>query len=54
MARQNELDRAVSILTKNYENAKRLKFVYNPIAWALYYTWKYFDKHRNRGEEVER
>ena len=31
------------ILREKYEEGKRLAFVKNPLAWALYQTWKAFD-----------
>lgn len=35
--------KAMSILDKKYREAKKLTFVKDPLAWALYYTWKEFD-----------
>lgn len=35
--------KALSILDKKYREAKKLPFVKDPLAWALYYTWKEFD-----------
>ena len=35
--------KVVSIFDKKYAEAKKLPFVRNPLAWALYYTWKEFD-----------
>lgn len=35
--------KAMSILDKKYAEAKKLPFVRNPLAWALYHTWKEFD-----------
>lgn len=35
-----ELKKAVKLLHENYAKAKSLAFVYNPIGWALYHTWK--------------
>ena len=35
--------KAMSILDKKYAEAKKLQFVRDPLAWALYHTWKEFD-----------
>nr|DAG60508.1 MAG TPA: hypothetical protein [Caudoviricetes sp.] len=35
--------KAVSILDKKYAEAKKLPFIRDPLAWALYHTWKEFD-----------
>ena len=48
---KNEFEYAVDVLKKNYTNAQRLPFVRSPIAWALYQTWKYFDRRISRGEQ---
>lgn len=31
-----------------YERAKRLPFVVNPLAWALYQVWKIADRGKRR------
>ena len=46
MPRLPELEYAIKILKKNYERAKKLEYVRDPISWALYYTWVYFDRRR--------
>ena len=35
--------KAMSILDKKYAEAKKLPFVRDPLAWALYHTWREFD-----------
>ena len=35
--------KAMSILDKKYAEAKKLPFTRDPLAWALYLTWKEFD-----------
>lgn len=35
---------ALGILEATYEKAKLLKHVMNPVAWALYQTWKTVDR----------
>ena len=39
-----ELDKVIKELQKQYERAKKLEFVRNKIAYALYQTWKVFDE----------
>lgn len=35
--------KAMSILDKKYAEAKKLPFIREPMAWALYHTWKELD-----------
>lgn len=35
--------KALSILDKKYAEAKKLPFIRDQLAWALYHTWKEFD-----------
>ena len=35
--------KAMSILDKKYAEAKKLPFIRDPLAWALYHTWKELD-----------
>lgn len=42
-------EKAVFLLQKQYEKAKRSPFVKKPLAWALYQVWKIADKE----DEVE-
>lgn len=37
------IDDAIEELKHKYEEAKKLEFVYNPVAYALYHTWKKYD-----------
>ncbi len=39
-----ELNSAIKILTSEYEKAKKNGWIKNPIAYALFQTWKIFDK----------
>lgn len=41
-----ELEKAVRILEKEYEQAKKNPYIRNPIANALYHTWKQLDERR--------
>lgn len=38
------LNRATKLLEKEYENAKKLEFVQNPMAYALYKVWQKADR----------
>ena len=40
------LEEAIHLLESEYEQAKRLDFVINPIAYALYQVWKKVDRKR--------
>lgn len=35
--------KAMSILNKKYAEAKKRPFIRDPLAWALYHTWREFD-----------
>ena len=35
--------KAMSIRDKKYAEAKKLPFIRDPLAWALYHTWREFD-----------
>lgn len=37
------LEKAIELLKKEYDKAKSLQFVKNPIAYALYQVWKTAD-----------
>ena len=39
-----DLDRAIKVLKAQYEKAKTIGWIRNHIAYALYQTWKIFDK----------
>lgn len=41
--RKTELEKAIQALSEEYNKALGLDFVLNPIAYALYRTWKQFD-----------
>ena len=38
------LNKAKKLLEQEYENAKKLEFVQNPMAYALYQVWKKADR----------
>lgn len=42
------LAKAIKRLKEEYERAKKLEYVNNPLAFALYYVWKEADNERNK------
>ena len=48
------LDQAKQLLDEEYERAKSLDYVINPLAYALYQVWKKVDKKRRKNESTER
>ena len=38
-----ELTKAIKVLKEQYKKAKKIDWVRNPIAYALYQTWMIFD-----------
>lgn len=41
-----QIDKAIELLQEEYERAKTLEFVRDPVAWALYQVWKKADERR--------
>ena len=39
-----KLDKAIKYLHEQYDKALKMDYVKNPLAWALYQTWRYVDK----------
>ena len=46
-----ELEEAKKMLEEQYARARNLKYVRNPIAFALYHTWKKFDAKKRKSVE---
>lgn len=44
------LEKAIEILRAEYERAVKLEWVHNPIAYALYQTWKKADERSKKDE----
>ena len=42
------LKKAIRLLETEYEEAKRLAFVHNPLAYALYRVWRMADADQPR------
>ena len=38
-----KFETAIKLLKEHYERAKKLEYVHNPVAFALYQTWKEVD-----------
>lgn len=41
------LEKAKQLLDEEYERAKRLEWVHNPLAYAIYQVWKKADAKRS-------
>jgi hypothetical protein len=39
-----ELDKAIIFLREQYERAQRIEYINDPLAWALYQTWRHVDE----------
>ncbi len=44
MKKDMTFDDVIELLKEQYERAKQLSFVLNPLAYALYHTWKIYDE----------
>ena len=40
------LKKALKLVESEYEKAKKLDYIYNPIAYALYPVWREADAHQ--------
>lgn len=49
-----DIEKAIKELRKQYEYAKENLFVRDPLAYALYKTWKKFDEKRLKRADYER
>ena len=45
----SELDKAIQFLREQYERAQRIEYIHNPLAWALYQTWRHVDEPQKEG-----
>lgn len=46
------IDEAKKLLDEEYERAKLLEYVINPLAFALHQVWKNADKERSENERT--
>lgn len=42
-----EFGHAIDVLKEEYEKTRNNPYIQNPIAWALYHTWRRIDSRRN-------
>ena len=42
-----EFGHAIDILKEEYEKTRNNPYIHNPIAWALYHTWRRIDSRRD-------
>ena len=49
-AEKMTFDEVVELLKLEHEKAKKLEFVKNPLAYALYKVWKMIDKKKGGAE----
>ena len=47
----SELDKAIKYLREQYARAQRIEDIRNPLAWALYQTWRHVDEPPQEHEE---
>lgn len=45
------LKKAIKLLETEYERAKKMEYVRNPLAWALFQVWKKADSEKGGEEE---
>lgn len=50
---RHELRKAVKLLMKNYDRGLNSDYVRNPVAWALYQTWKEMDGGAGNGNATD-
>ena len=48
-----DLEKALKMVETEYECAKKLNFVFNPLAYALYQVWKIADKQKGGEGECD-
>lgn len=50
---KTKLKKAQEVLEKEYEIAKTLEYIKDPLAWALYETWRIFDRANEEAAREE-
>lgn len=48
------LEKAIDMLKKEYELAKKQGYIRNPIAWALYKVWRAADRMKGENHETQK
>ncbi len=46
------IEKAITLVRKEYENAKKSSFVQKPLAWALYQVWKKADSEQPKEKSM--
>ena len=41
-----ELEKAIRVLQQEFEETRNNSYIHNPVAWALYHTWKRIEENR--------
>lgn len=47
----SEIEKAINLLKRMYDVATTLPCIQNPVAYALYQTWKVYDQKSRRAKE---
>ena len=48
----DELFSAFYLLYKNFQDAKKKKYIYKPLSWALFQVWKFYDSTEKKREDM--
>lgn len=48
------LEKAIDMLKKEYELAKKQGYIRNPLAWALYQVWRAEDRMKGENHETQK
>ena len=48
------LEKAIDMLKKEYELAKKQGYIRNPLAWALYQVWRAADRMKGENHETQK
>lgn len=41
-----ELEKAIRVLQEEFDETRNNSYIHNPVAWALYHTWKRIEENR--------
>lgn len=45
------IKKAINLIEKEYEKAKKLEWVHKPLAYAIYKVWKIVDAEKGKDDE---
>lgn len=51
---QIKLENAINKLKEEYDKALEMKFIIKPLAYALYQTWKYYNRNEAPRERTSK